>query len=181
MTDSCLPDFWSKHYRPMPGISAMVAVSTVVSIEMFFTSKGAGHTYSTEREGMPAIPSRVQPQRAGPRQGNGHISLYELDTPSHCTPMAHRKSRNLVSGDSGSEDDESATLSHRVPHSCALGQCFPASLSRKDDALELSYFCTTLWGLLRCKEFYPFALECPLSLALLGTVIGKYSSLCPCR
>ncbi|ORY15031.1 Zinc/iron permease [Clohesyomyces aquaticus] len=50
LTDPCLPYFWSKGYPPMPGLIAMVSVFVVVGIEMFFASKGAGHSHAIDYE-----------------------------------------------------------------------------------------------------------------------------------
>ncbi|KAF9735702.1 hypothetical protein PMIN02_005562 [Paraphaeosphaeria minitans] len=48
LTDPCLPPFWNKGYAAMPGLIAMVSVFVVVGIEMFFASKGAGHSHSMD-------------------------------------------------------------------------------------------------------------------------------------
>lgn len=50
LTDPCLPYFWNKGYASMPGLIAMMSVFAVVSIEMFFASRGAGHVHSTDYE-----------------------------------------------------------------------------------------------------------------------------------
>ncbi|KAK4940534.1 hypothetical protein LTR10_019408 [Elasticomyces elasticus] len=120
MTDPCLPDFWSKHYRPMPGFIAMLAVFVVVSIEMFFASKGAGHSHSTEWEG--AKTNRSANLRGGESaHGNGHISLNQLDTQNPPYTDNGPRPRNSTSSRSDSEADldeldpladESATLNH---------------------------------------------------------------------
>lgn len=52
LTDPCLPYIWSRGYTAMPGLIAMVSVFTVVGIEMFFASKGAGHVHSADYERM---------------------------------------------------------------------------------------------------------------------------------
>ncbi|KAJ9634846.1 uncharacterized protein PV06_05766 [Exophiala oligosperma] len=123
LTDPCLPDFWSKHFRPMPGFIAMLAVFVVVSIEMFFASKGAGHSHSNEWEGIPDEPRHVHSRGGESSHGNGHISLNQLDTPLTPYNDGTPKPRNSMSSDSGSDDDldaldpiadESATLNH--PH-----------------------------------------------------------------
>ncbi|KAF3001217.1 hypothetical protein E8E13_001683 [Curvularia kusanoi] len=46
LTDPCLPHFWNQGYPAMPGFIAMTAVFVVVGIEMFFASKGAGHSHA---------------------------------------------------------------------------------------------------------------------------------------
>ena len=45
LTDPCLPRFWNEVYPAMAGFIAMVSVMTVVGIEMFFATKGAGHSH----------------------------------------------------------------------------------------------------------------------------------------
>lgn len=54
MTDPCLPPFWNKGYEAMPGLIAMVSVFVVVGIEMYFASKGAGHSHSMDFEALGA-------------------------------------------------------------------------------------------------------------------------------
>ncbi|KAF1360641.1 Zinc/iron permease [Lizonia empirigonia] len=48
LTDPCLPHFWNHGYPAMPGLIAMTAVFVVVGIEMFFASKGAGHSHAVD-------------------------------------------------------------------------------------------------------------------------------------
>lgn len=48
LTDPCLPHFWNQGYPAMPGFIAMTAVFVVVGIEMFFASKGAGHSHAVD-------------------------------------------------------------------------------------------------------------------------------------
>jgi len=124
MTDPCLPDFWSRHYRPMPGFIAMLAVFVVVSIEMFFAGKGAGHSHNTEWEGIPETSkSRGGESSRHANDGNGHISLNQLNTP--VTPYTDTTPKERRSSDDSDTDlddlddldpiaDESATLNH--PH-----------------------------------------------------------------
>nr|POE48331.1 zinc-regulated transporter 2 [Quercus suber] len=54
LTDPCLPRFWNDIYPAMPGFIAMVSVLVVVGIEMFFTSKGAGHSHSVDMDTLRA-------------------------------------------------------------------------------------------------------------------------------
>ncbi|KAK8856956.1 Zinc/iron permease [Apiospora arundinis] len=46
LTDPCLPHIFSKGYRPMAGLIAMVSALVVVSIESYLTTRGAGHSHS---------------------------------------------------------------------------------------------------------------------------------------
>ncbi|KAB8766454.1 hypothetical protein FH972_026614 [Carpinus fangiana] len=48
LTDPCLPSFWNEGYPAMPGFVAMVSVLVVVGIEMFFATRGAGHSHSAD-------------------------------------------------------------------------------------------------------------------------------------
>lgn len=48
LTDPCLPPFWNHGYPAMAGFIAMISVMVVVGVEMFFASKGAGHSHSSE-------------------------------------------------------------------------------------------------------------------------------------
>ena len=50
LTDPCLPPFWNEVYPPMPGFIAMTSVLVVVAIEMFFATKGAGHSHNLDLE-----------------------------------------------------------------------------------------------------------------------------------
>lgn len=48
LTDPCLPPFWNEGYPAMAGFIAMISVMVVVGVEMFFATKGAGHSHSSE-------------------------------------------------------------------------------------------------------------------------------------
>ncbi|KAI5292049.1 hypothetical protein KEM52_006656 [Ascosphaera acerosa] len=47
LTDPCLPYFWTTGYPAMPGFVSMIAVFSVVAIEMFFATRGAGHSHDS--------------------------------------------------------------------------------------------------------------------------------------
>jgi ZIP zinc/iron transport family len=53
LTDPCLPDFWNKSYPPMAGAIAMLAVFLVVTTEMFFATRGAGHNHDSDWTRVP--------------------------------------------------------------------------------------------------------------------------------
>ena len=57
LTDPCLPDFWNKSYPPMAGAIAMLAVFVVVIVEMFFATRGAGHSHESDWTRVPDEPS----------------------------------------------------------------------------------------------------------------------------
>ena len=46
LTDPCLPYFFSKGYKPLPGLIAMVSALIVVAVESYLTARGAGHSHS---------------------------------------------------------------------------------------------------------------------------------------
>ena len=46
LTDPCLPYFFSKGYKPLPGMVAMVSAIIVVGVESYLTARGAGHSHS---------------------------------------------------------------------------------------------------------------------------------------
>ncbi|KAF4125012.1 Zinc transporter ZupT [Geosmithia morbida] len=46
LTDACLPSFFNKGYRPLPGFIAMVSAIVVVGVESYLTARGAGHSHS---------------------------------------------------------------------------------------------------------------------------------------
>lgn len=50
LTDPCLPDFFSKGYKPLPGLVAMVSAILVVGVESYLTARGAGHSHSHAHE-----------------------------------------------------------------------------------------------------------------------------------
>jgi len=73
----------------MPGLIAMISVFVVVTIEMFFATRGAGHSHSSEwdtipedMEGAISLKARVLPfsnlesgriENEEPRPANGHV------------------------------------------------------------------------------------------------------------
>jgi hypothetical protein len=46
LTDPCLPRFFSKGYRPLAGLIAMVSAFVVVALESYLTTRGAHHSHS---------------------------------------------------------------------------------------------------------------------------------------
>ena len=46
LTDPCLPNFFSATYTPLAGLVAMFSALVVVGLEMFLTTRGAGHSHS---------------------------------------------------------------------------------------------------------------------------------------
>lgn len=80
LTDPCLPNFFNKGYRPLPGFIAMISAIIVVGVESYLTARGAGHSHShahdlwdesDDGEGTSQIPLQ---ERSGLSQsrGGGH-------------------------------------------------------------------------------------------------------------
>jgi hypothetical protein len=46
LTDPCLPHFFSKRYKPLAGLVAMVSALVVVALESYLTTRGASHSHS---------------------------------------------------------------------------------------------------------------------------------------
>ncbi len=46
LTDPCLPHVFSKGYRPLAGLIAMVSALVVVALESYLTTRGASHSHS---------------------------------------------------------------------------------------------------------------------------------------
>ncbi|KAA8575616.1 hypothetical protein MFRU_020g00200 [Monilinia fructicola] len=66
LTDPCLPEFFSHGYHPLTGLIAMFSALVVVGLEMFLTTRGAGHSHS-HGGNWDAVPSGED----GRMQGNG--------------------------------------------------------------------------------------------------------------
>ena len=138
MTDPCLPYFWNKGYPAMPGLIAMGSVFLVVTVEMFFASRGAGHSHSTEWGELPPDDTRRHGLRGGEmrqsgsysRPSNGQIAMQQyVDSPANVQdgfPQAGKKDANNEDGDDASDlddldaldpiTDESAHLQHPNVH-----------------------------------------------------------------
>ncbi|CAN9202254.1 Zinc/iron permease [Alternaria alternata] len=104
LTDPCLPRFWNQGYPAMPGLIAMSSVFMVVGIEMFFASRGAGHSHSTGDLGLDHHHANARP---------GHKRSHSYGRFSNGTPrlngnvpgiMLHdvESSANLMAGRSPS-------------------------------------------------------------------------------
>ncbi|ETN37244.1 uncharacterized protein HMPREF1541_08234 [Cyphellophora europaea CBS 101466] len=97
LTDPCLPDFWNRDYPPMAGAIAMLSVFMVVSIEMFFATRGAKHEHNHEWAQIPDDEISSIPHAHGnghspllPRDEiNGRIALSNLQSPSTASANGH--------------------------------------------------------------------------------------------
>lgn len=72
LTDPCLPAFFSASYRPLAGLVAMFSALVVVGLEMFLTTRGAGHSHS-HGPVWGAIPDIEE--EAHKHDSNGHTKL----------------------------------------------------------------------------------------------------------
>lgn len=143
MTDPCLPYFWNKGYPAMPGLIAMGSVFLVVTIEMFFASRGAGHSHSTEWGEL-----RQNERRSGIRGGNlhesalasgqdGHIAMQQyVDSPANAQdgfPEAGKKHADDEEGDEASEMDDLDMLDPIADESAHLA---PPKLHKRQSSLH---------------------------------------------
>ncbi|EUC32354.1 hypothetical protein COCCADRAFT_5893 [Bipolaris zeicola 26-R-13] len=139
LTHPCLPHFWNKRYPAMPGLVAMTAVFVVVSIEMFFAARGAGHVHSTGYENLGLDSSQNGARPAHKRShsygmySNGMpgasglapgIVLHDVESSinlmagrspsvsaaSPMTPTMPIDARNRKSMDNGDDDDDDSDL-----------------------------------------------------------------------
>ncbi|KAL8739361.1 MAG: hypothetical protein Q9190_007840 [Brigantiaea leucoxantha] len=69
MTDPCLPAFWNEGYPAMAGLIAMTSVLVVVAIEMFFATRGAGHSHASD---YGALPNHGSSHKHSRHLSNGH-------------------------------------------------------------------------------------------------------------
>ncbi|KAM3067520.1 hypothetical protein ACMFMF_009520 [Clarireedia jacksonii] len=71
LTQPCLPYFFSDGYRPLAGLIAMFSALVVVGLEMFLTTRGAGHSHS-HGGAWGAVPEEEEGENA-PAQRNGTV------------------------------------------------------------------------------------------------------------
>lgn len=105
LTDPCLPYFFSDGYHPLAGLIAMFSALVVVGLEMFLTTRGAGHSHSHggnwdivpggEDEGMQGNGSA---KRKG-KQSNGRLDKLGLNhRPQDIALEDMGESEGLVAG-----------------------------------------------------------------------------------
>ncbi|TVY93770.1 Zinc-regulated transporter [Lachnellula willkommii] len=68
LSDPCLPHFFSKGYRPLAGLIAMISALIVVWLEMFLTVRGARHSHSHEWNAVPEAEEEHNHHTNGPAQ-----------------------------------------------------------------------------------------------------------------
>ncbi|KAI4225965.1 MAG: hypothetical protein L6R36_003537 [Xanthoria steineri] len=113
LTDPCLPDFWNKGYPAMAGVIAMTSVLVVVAIEMFFATRGAGHSHSSEYGAVPSAEHRYK------HTSNGHIRP---------VPQRSQSMRPFRQADIGMVQHDSIPLTTTRPSSERLVKGRPPSL-----------------------------------------------------
>jgi zinc transporter 1/2/3 len=99
LTDPCLPSFWNHGYPAMAGFIAMMSVMVVVGVEMFFATKGAGHSHSSEYVTPGEQHEDMAPLRGGNREG--------LSRPQHRRSDSYRP---FSQGKIGAEEDDAEDL-----------------------------------------------------------------------
>ncbi|OWP04814.1 hypothetical protein B2J93_4096 [Marssonina coronariae] len=98
LTDPCLPFFFSQGYRSLAGLVAMCSALVVAGLEMFLTTRGAGHSHS-HGGSWDAVPDR--------EEGHNH-TLHNGSAHSTKKPMGrlgklgmNRRPKHLALGDAG--------------------------------------------------------------------------------
>lgn len=82
LTNPCLPDFFSKRYPPMAGLVAMIAALSVVALESYLTSRGAGHAHTHAAmwdEEEEKVPAGVMPDQSLASRRHQHPAAMSLD------------------------------------------------------------------------------------------------------
>lgn len=115
LTDPCLPSFWNEGYPAMAGFIAMVSVFVVVGVEMFFATKGAGHThtadYNSLRQADESGPSVQSAQKGRTRPGlNRGDSLRHFQQ----THIGKGDSQERLTGNTEDEEWSQRTNGHDV-------------------------------------------------------------------
>ncbi|PHH76720.1 hypothetical protein CDD82_3872 [Ophiocordyceps australis] len=82
LTDPCLPHFFSKGYKPLPGLVAMVSAIIVVGVESYLTERGAGHSHSHAHGFF---------EDADETNNDGHLHHVDFDTASSVPGLAIRR------------------------------------------------------------------------------------------
>ncbi|KAG9688062.1 zinc-regulated transporter 2, partial [Aureobasidium melanogenum] len=99
LTDPCLPPFWNHGYPAMAGFIAMISVMVVVGVEMFFASKGAGHSHSSEYLSPGEQHEDMVPLRSSNREG--------LSRPLHRRSDSYRP---FSQGQIGADEDNTDNM-----------------------------------------------------------------------
>ncbi|KAF8849432.1 Zinc/iron permease [Acephala macrosclerotiorum] len=103
LTDPCLPDFFSVQYRPLAGLIAMFSALVVVGLEMFLTTRGAGHSHSHDWDTLPGDEDRHEDHtngsaEPGRKKGNSRLGKLGLNRPNDIALEDIDASEGLVAG-----------------------------------------------------------------------------------
>ncbi|PQE23058.1 hypothetical protein CJF32_00004453 [Rutstroemia sp. NJR-2017a WRK4] len=108
LTQPCLPSFFSDGYHPLAGLIAMFSALMVVGLEMFLTTRGAGHSHShggawdsvpEEEEGENGSAHRNGTVKTKAKKSNGRIGKLGVNhRPQDIALEDLGESEGLVSG-----------------------------------------------------------------------------------
>jgi zinc transporter 1/2/3 len=102
LTDPCLPDFFSKQYRPLAGLIAMFSALIVVGLEMFLTVRGAGHSHSHDWDAIEDEDSHKHSgngsAKPSKKKANGRLGKLGLNRPNDIRLEDIDASEGLVAG-----------------------------------------------------------------------------------
>ncbi|MCJ1404899.1 hypothetical protein MMC11_008125 [Xylographa trunciseda] len=137
LTDPCLPAFWNEGYPAMAGLIAMSSCLTVVGIEMFFATRGAGHMHGSEYDRIPeenghaaqASTANGRPGTKGQKRRSQSIRRFSQG-PIGDGGEANGLALGMMSGPSEQE------VWGQVPSSPKRGSHMNGSAEAKHDALE---------------------------------------------
>ncbi|TKA68639.1 hypothetical protein B0A49_05310 [Cryomyces minteri] len=139
LTDPCLPSFWNEGYPAMPGLIAMTSVLVVVGIEMFFATKGPGHSHSSEYGALQAdkrprdhaavdVPlGDISDSGERPVNGNPRATLIKPGSPSYDSSQYQGSEDNLSDLDLDELDPQAddAGLLHGTPKTKDVHNHYP--------------------------------------------------------
>ncbi|KUJ24451.1 Zinc/iron permease [Mollisia scopiformis] len=103
LTDPCLPDFFSVQYRPLAGLIAMFSALVVVGLEMFLTTRGAGHSHSHDWDALDEEEDAHEHSANGSakplrKKVNGRLGKLGLNRPNDIALEDIDASEGLVAG-----------------------------------------------------------------------------------
>ena len=107
LTDPCLPYFFSDGYEPLAGLIAMFSALLVVGLEMFLTTRGAGHSHSHgEWDAVPKEESERNEHLHGmngslappQKQSIGYLSVGHGNRPANIALQDIESTEGLVAG-----------------------------------------------------------------------------------
>ncbi|KKY33029.1 putative zip family zinc transporter [Diaporthe ampelina] len=119
LTDPCLPYFFSKGYKPLPGFIAMFSAMVVVALESYLSTRGARHSHShmweddesdDEHEARPGQSGGILAARRGLNRPT-NIALEDLGASeglmAGASPLPESTPTLQINGKSNGEANES--------------------------------------------------------------------------